>query len=561
MHTPHASLPLSRRPAHALRRLALLTATASALLAACGGGGGGGSSSSTSPTTSPDTTSTATAVAASFPYGVALGSPTALVQSSSVVTGSTLASLGLSTTMAPQQALASGLSDAVASGRLSLTGNALVSVSELFDTSLPGQASCYGPAVAYLNHDDAPGSNGTLAAGTVAMWADSDNSATPVPCAAAQLNARTQVLSAQTRQAMLLLGGLRLIVASDSSLSSLTAGTSIDLLSRISPVLSTLLSGVTVNAASVSVNADASEYSYRLVLTRGSGASAQSIELNLLHTPADTDTHFAGVLQITLGYLSTDASLGCSDQRDSASRYKVARLSTLGYNRQDNLLSLRARTGVYCGNPALSASSHLQELAATTLSGELDPAVFVNGSTRGSTLGWRQGFARLSSDVALSDLSSDFVYAWQDQPLGGASHARLFAGHSTQDATTQTRTLALFHGYTDDISTTDGTLQGMVCNDGGPGSMHTMNALFQYQQLTLGASASHWTLGTSAIRYAPTNSCNASATMSFDLNGTGGVISGEGASFSNTLHGLSGGSLDVQDELIQQGFWSPTLLL
>jgi len=88
-----------------------------------------------------------------------------------------------------------------------------------------------------------------------------------------------------------------------------------------------------------------------------------------------------------------------------------------------------------------------------------------------------------------------------------------------------------------------------------------MMPLFQYQQLTLGQSASSWTLGTSNIRYAPTNSCNASASMSFDLAGNGSVTSGEGASFNHELHGLTNGSQDVQEELIGQGFWSPTLLL
>jgi len=555
MHTRPHSIHFARHARH-LGRLALLATITSALLTACGGGGGGGSSST--PSTNTDT-STAYVVTAGFPYGVALGSPAALVQSSTVVTGSDIANFGVSATMTPQQALASGLSDAVASGRLSLTGNALVSVSELFDTTPPGQASCYSPAVAYLNHDDAPGSNGTLAAGGVAMWANTDNSA--VPCAAAQLNARTQAMSAQTRQAMLLLGGLRLIIASDSQLNVLKSGSTVDVLGRASVLLSPLLSGVTVNAASVSVNADATEYAYRLVFSRGSGASAQTLELNLLHTPNDADTRFAGVLQITLGYLSTDASLGCTDQLDNASRYKVARLTTLGYNRQDNLLSLRARTGQYCGNPTLGGSSHLEELAATTMSGELDPSVFINGSTRGNALGWRQGFARLSSDVVLSTLTSDFVYAWQDQPLGGTSHARMFAGHSTLDTNTQVRTLALFHGDTDDISVADGTLQGLICNAGGPGSMHSMMPLFQYQQLTLGQSANSWTLDASNIRYAPTNSCNASASMSFDLAGNGSVTSGEGASFNHELHGLTNGSLDVQEELIQQGFWSPTLLL
>jgi hypothetical protein len=553
MHTPTHTPSFTRL--HRMRRLALVTTTASTLLVACGGGGGGSSSGNAS--TAPDS-SASTATTTAFPYGVALGSPTALVAASTAVGGSVGSAVNAA--MAPQQGMASSLAEAVASGSLSLTGNALLSVSTLFDTSAPGQASCYGPAVGYVNHDDSSGSSGTLPAAAVAIWADSDNSSTPVPCAAAQLNARTQGLSAQTSQAMLLLGGLRLLLAADPTLTMPSAGASLDMLSRASSLLSPLLSGVTVNAASIAVNADASEYSYRLVLTRGSGASAQSIELNLLHTPNDVDTRFAGVLQMTLGYLSADASLGCNDQRDNGlSLYKVARLTTLGYNRQDNLLSLRARTGQYCGNPTLGSASHLNALAATTMSGELDPTVFLAGSTRGGTLGWRQGFARMSSDVVLSDLSSDFVYAWQDQP-SGTSHARLFAGHSALDANTRTRSLALFHGYTDDITITDGTMRGMLCNAAGPGSTHTIVPRFQYQAMSLGPSASSWTLGTSNIRYAPTNNCNASATMRFDLDGNGAVSASEGSNFSNELHGLSVSSTDVQDELLLMGLLNNVLL-
>jgi len=543
-----------------LRRLATAGLVVSALLSACGGGGGGGGTSDA--TQSNNTSSSWSTSAAAFPFGLAMGAPTSLQDSSAVVAGGLgITNLGLSATKTLAQGVLSSQADALATGRLSLSGSALLSVNTLFDTSPRGHAACFGPSVGYVNHDDATGTSGTLPSGDVAMWSDLEAGSPSVACGVAELNAQLQGPSAQTQQALLLLAGLRATVVADSTLSMPSAGSTLDLRSRTSTLLSALLTGVTVQAASVSLNADGSEYSYRLVLTRGSGASAQSLDITLLHTPAETDVRYAGTLQLSLAYLSTDASIGCNDQQDGSGRFKVARLGTLGYNRQDQWLSLRARAGQYCGHPTLAGSSHIAELATLTMSGELDPTVSLSGSTRGSTKGWRQGFMRMTQDSVMSTLTSDFIHAWQDQPQGGSGHARMFAGYTTLDIGTQTRTLSLFHGHTDDIGSTDGTLLGLICNVGGPGAMATVGALSQYQSLSLSGSASDWALITSKIGHAPTNNCQASSGMNFDVDGDGTVASGEGASAGYDLLGLSGGSVDIQDELLLMGFLPPILPL
>lgn len=539
------------------RGLSIVSFVTVAALSGCGGGGGGGGGGSS------DSSATSSGVAPTsawpFPFGMSLASPTALASSSAVISGATgVSDIGLHTTMTTQQAMVTSQADAVATGRLSLASSALVNVSALFDTSARSHASCYGQTVAYLNHDDALGTNGTLPSGEVAIWRDSDDSSTPLACAAAEVNAQTQGLSAQAHQATLLMAALRRMASTDSTLTLPAAGSGVDLQTRASTLLSPLLSGVTVQAASIALNADSSEYTYRLLLSHGSGTSAQTLEITVLHTPNDTDQHYAGVLRLAMGYLSTDASIGCADQMSSG-RYKVARLVSLGYNRQDQWLSLRLRAGQYCGNP-VSSSDQFGELASTTMSGELDPAVFLASNVRGSTLGWRQGFVRMATDLVLNTQTNDFAYAWQDLPLSGTSHARLFAGHGTLDTSTQSRAMALFHGYTDDISNTDGTMRGMVCNWSGPGSNKTMHNNYQYQMLSLGSTASSWALGTSHIHYAPTNSCNASSTMSFDANGDGTLGGGEGQSFTSDL-AVPAGSNDVQDDLIQQGYLSPVLLM
>jgi hypothetical protein len=532
---------------------------ASLMLVACGGGGG--SSSGGAPVnsgTGPGSTVSSSGIP--FPVGMTLASPAALGAATSVVSGGQgIVDLGLNASATPLQSVVSSQVDALATGRLTLAGSNLLSVSALFDTSARGHAACQGPAVAYQNHDDAPGSSGTLTRGSVAMWSGTDISA--LPCGVAELNAQTQGLSAQANQAMLLMAALRYALAASSSTQMPATGETADLTPNASTLLTTLLGGITIQRASVALNDDGNEYTYRLVLARGSDATAQTLDITLLHTPAETDIRYAGVLQITQSYLSADASIGCSDQLDSASRHKVARLTSLGYNRQDQWLSLRLRSGQYCGHAASAGIGHAGQIAALTMSGELDPSVYLADGTRGTTKGWRQGFLRMGADVVMSSLTGDFVYAWQDLPQGGQGHARLFAGHSTLDSGTGTRTLQLNQGHTDDIAVTDGTLMGLVCNAGGPGSTGTMQALYQSQTMTLGPNATGWALGSSHVRHAPTNSCNASAGMRLDADGDGALASGEGASLTHDLAAPTGGRTDVQDEIIEQGFLPPILLL
>lgn len=566
MHTPTPLIPSSLMrssrgaPVRAWR-LASAAVAVAGLLQACGGGGGGGGNTSGEAAGVPNAGATPTSTWP-FPFGMSVASPTALAPASDVRSGGMgIESLGLSTTMTTQQAVLSSQAEAVATGRLSLSGSGLLDVATLFDTSARSHATCYGQTVGYTHHDNASGASGTLPAGEVAIWRATDDSSTPQACAVAEVNAQSQALGAQAHQAVLMLAALRDQVANNSngSVAMPAAGGTTDVTSVANTLLAPALPGVSIQSASVALSAGGSEYTYRLLLTRGSGANAQSLEISMLHTPADTDAHFAGTLRMALSYLSTDASIGCSDQLDSSSgRYKVARLTSVGYNRQDQWLSLRLRAGQYCGKS--TSNTQFDDLAATAMSGELDPAVYLTGNVRGTTKGWRQGFVRMGNDLLVSAQTSDFMLAWQDQPLNGTSHARLFAGHSSLDTGAQSRTLALFHGYTNDISATDGTMLGMACNWNGPGSTKTLHNAYQYQSVSLSSSATSWGLLSSNIAYAPTNSCQSSSSMSFDANGDGVLDSAEGQSFNAGL-AVPTGSNDVQDELQQQGFLAPVLLL
>jgi hypothetical protein len=517
-------------------RDALIVMGVIAVLSSCGGGGGGGSSSSSSSTTTVSA-SAVTTVGGAFPVGLAMGLPTALSASSGVISGMSDL-ISPATSYVPEQAVLSSQTDAVVYGRSTLLATGAFSDSALFTTSTRAHASCYGPAVAYTTHDD-NGSSGTLSAGEVGLW---QSISSGVPCAAAELRTYWAGQGQQTQQSLLLLAAMRRLISSNSSLAMPAGGQTVSVSSQLSSLLSSLSSAASVSVATISASTDGTEYTYRIVLTRGSGASAQSLEIALIHNPLDSDTHYGGTLQITLGYLSTDSSItgtqGCTDQKDSSNRYKLARISTLNYARDGAQLTLRQRQGQYCGNPTLPGTSHINELATTTNLEELDPTVYLSGSTQGGTLGWRQGFTALSMDVDLSTLGSSFIMAWQDSPQNGTGQARILAGQS--DLSSGTRSVLLAHGYTPDLADTSNTdyseLHGMVCNWSGPGATQTLHTAFQYQSMSLGSSASDWTLGTSNISYAPTNSCTSSSTMRYDVDASGVIDSGEGASVSSGLY-------------------------
>lgn len=561
-----------------------LSAITIASLTACGGGG----SNATSNTTT--TTKTDTAIA--FPTGVSVGSPTALGSKTSVVTALLIspaqkwqdwavatwdaiqqgnwsavqqlatAALPLSNAWAetdkiPEAKITASEVEAVVSGKRSLAQIGL-SLNELFAQN-SNNASCFGPQVAYVDHDNGGGTaDGTLPTGDLGLWRDTEGNTTE-PCAAAQLNARLSKVKKQTRQAMLMMAAMRRAIEDNTSLSMPTAGNQTELASTLSTAISTLLSGATINAASVALNSGGTEYTYRLVIGRGTGSTAESAEVVIKHTPGASDTEFTGVMSVTVSQLANDPAFGCTDQTTSigSNTYnRVASVSTLRYNRNGDSLKFSNRAAQYCGAPTASSSNHLADLAAVDSNGELDPSVKLSGNTRGSTLGWRGNFSRFAGDLNKETQAGDFLYVWQAGT--GDSHGRAFAVHSAYNSATDARTLDAYAGYTDQVAGSPSALLGMICNWAGPGNNHTPAALFQRQSMSISASATSWTLDTSKISYAPTTSCNSSSTMNFDQDASGSASLGEGASVTHDLDS-KGSSSSVQAELESRGYAIPTL--
>lgn len=558
-----------------------LTAVALAALSACGGGS----------TSSTDTSSTSSTSA--FPTGVSVASPASLSSTTSVVAASEfsparwthdwalamwdatlngrgaemlqLASRALpftsawaSTDKVPEAKVASSEIEAVAKGSKSLSQIGL-NLDHLFTTSAVN-AGCFGPNVNYTGHDDGSPTTGSLPGGDLGMWTATDTS-TSQPCAAAELNQRLGTVKKQTRQGMLMMAAMRRAVAISSTLAMPTAGNTTDLTSQMSTAITALASGTSINAATISLNSGGTIYTYRLVLARGTGTSAESAEIVIRHTPGASATQFTGVMTLAVSQLGNDLARACSDQM-SGGLYKVANVTTLRYDRNGSTLKFGARSGDYCGAPTDGSSDHLGDVASLDSNGELDPTVHLSGSTtRGSTKGWRGNFGRFAGDLDKDTQAGDFIYVWQAGNQDGAG--RGFAVHAAFNTSTEARTLDAYYGYTAAITGTSAStsnLLGMICNWAGPGNNHTPNDSFQSQTMSLASAATTWTMNPSdsKITYAPTVSCNASGSMNFDADASGSISTGEGASVTHDLDS-KGSASTVEEAIESRGYTKPTL--
>jgi hypothetical protein len=276
--------------------------------------------------------------------------------------------------------------------RKALEGDSTIDLATLIDLAgLFGvggaDANCYGPQVAYASHEDGPGGSGTLPTGDVGLWIATD-AASGQPCAVAQLRKRISGAKRQGLQGLLMAATMRRTVAASSTLAMPASGGSTDLTSDYQSAIDRLLPASTPTADAATISLDGvGTYTYRLVLSHGSGANAKRGEMILRHTPGSSDTVYSGTLQVAGFALDSDAAFGCSDQTDAGTGlFKSARVSSLKYSRDGGTVKFGSRSGQYCGHPvAGSGSDDAAQVATFTTDHQLDPTVKVNGATRAST--------------------------------------------------------------------------------------------------------------------------------------------------------------------------------
>ena len=554
-----SSLPFSR-----LRPLSALAVCL--LVSACGGGGSSETASALLAVvpTLPGSASASVTASESFPTGLVVASPTELTAGSATAASTTAralaAPLGAGAGRAELTDMAARI-EAVLAGDTTVSLAGLVSFGNLFLQG--GNAGCYGPQLLYANHEDGSGTeSGLLPGGDLGLWLPTDASSSQ-PCVVAQLNERTSGVKHKTRQGLLLMAAMRATITGSGGLLAMpAAGFRTDLTAPFTTVLTALpaLTGLTVHAATVALDPFGKTYTYRLAVSKGTGASARSGEIVLKHRPGASATAYSGVLRVTGFDLGTDAAFGCSD-RMRGGRYQRAHVTTVRYSRLADQIDFGARSGQYCGAPAdLADADHAGQVASFTAAGELDPAVQLaagapaSAVVAGTSTGWRGSFDRFGGSYDRSTGAGQFLYAWQAGT--GDSHARALAATTTYDSGTDTRTVQGYFAFTDALATTDGSLLGMVCNWAGPGNRHTPAALFQSQTATLTGTAAAFVATASHLNYAPTTACSATTTL-FDANADGMLAAGEGLGTLHALDAPVSPSVSVQGELTSRGYRQP----
>ena len=455
---------------------------------------------------------------------------------------------------------AAAMVENVLSGDTSVDLGGVLDFQKLF--ALASNSSCYGPSLAYATHENAlfGSASGTLPGGDLGLWLEYEDGTEP--CVTAQLSRRVRGIKNQSMQGLLMMAAMRRTVAASSALAMPTASVTTNLTVEFETLLHGYLpfAAFDVSAATISLDATGAIYTYRLAMDNGAtGADRKISEVIMTHTPGSSSSAFSGVLKIAAFSLSNDAAMGCNDVKDTATgMFQVANVGTLRYTRAGTAISFSSRSGNYCGHPSSTASSaYGAEVASYSTAGELDPTVSLNSPTRGAVKGWIGNFSRFAGDFELESIEGDFLYGWQAGTQDGKS--RMLALNATYNTVTDVRTVQGFFGFAADISTSDGTLQGMICNWAGPGNNHNPVPKFQSQIAALSATADHFTVasGDSKITYAPTNSCD-STTTQFDANADQTLTAAEGVGTVNNLD-VPGGTNTVQQEIEARGFLSPAL--
>ena len=551
------------------------------VLVGCGGGGGTSSTSSVSATDA-------------YPTGLAVASPTAVVSSSSPV----VAKLDLpfkqrvgdwwdhlldavnkgdahqlaqvlnpfipiaTANAAPAKVLesqnVSNYIQKVVRGE-STPDATILPLNGFFKSYTP--SPCYGPQVAYSQHNDGTdASPATLPGGDVGMWLDRNgDQTTGTPCAAAQLNALMDPIKSRANASLMLGARMVALAASGSGLpapntsSSLTASfqTFINGILPSGTTADVTLAGITNNGS------DSFTYQWRVKFTKA--PKEMWLLVNLTHQK--TTSGYTGLLQYATSELSanTQATAQCATSK------KLAVVGTMRYNKSSSTqLDFSAREAPYC----IAASSDLVTDFASWVSVDSNKELDNTKTTSTDSKGWHQeggGFKRFAASFNPDTGAGNYLFAWQAGI--GDPNSRMFAVNSDYNSSSEARTLKAFFGFAPNMAATSNQSQlgELICNWAGPGNNKTVgHNKFQSQLLSLTSTATDWSFPTnvatdSKIKFAPTNDCNSTGTMNFDVDASGSLEANEGANVTNSLDVVLTGTASVFDEIKSRGFSAPSM--
>ena len=428
-------------------------------------------------------------------------------------------------------------------------------------------ATCYGPKVAYLQHNDGtdvtpPGATGPeLPGGDVGMWLDRNgDQTTGTPCAAAQLNALMDPIKSRANASLML--GARMVALAASGSGLPAANTSSSLTTSFQSFIDGILpSGTTADVTLAGITNNGSDkftYQWRVKFTKA--PKEMWLLVNLTHQK--TSSGYEGLLQ----YATSDLGANTQPEAQCSTSKKLAVVGTMRYNKSSaTKLDFSAREAPYC----VTADTDLVTDFGSWISLDSNKELDTTKTTSTDSKGWHQeggGFKRFAASFNPDTGAGNYLFAWQAGI--GDPNSRMFAVNSDYNSSSEARTLKAFFGFAPNMAATSNQSQlgELICNWAGPGNDKTVgHKKFQSQLLSLTSTATDWSFPTdvatdSKIKFAPTNNCNSTGTMNFDVDASGILAANEGANVTNSLDEvLTGTNASVFDEIKSRGFSAPSM--
>jgi hypothetical protein len=462
-----------------------------------------------------------------FPIGLALASPTDIVIDKGI-------SLEISALSVVSPTWTTAYASAVTQIDQLLSGD--IAVNDAFTPDLffssGTNASCYGPRLKYQDHPDgALPNSGELPGGDLMIWLATDV-ATGNTCAAAELNGRLNGIKDQSFAALMSLASM-LYVAQSNGDSLPEVGASLDLTVDMNALG---LSGVTFTVASIS-QTSTDQWDYTQTYSFNDGIADRDISVTMSHTSSDSEVIYSGIMAYSVSGDNTIFMGGnCGESERTLN-------GSLAYDRTSvSELSVQSRIAILCG---ANSQGFINDPLDTAV-GQVDPANRYDVSSNPD--GWSENFNLFGMQMNPENLEGSYAYAWQAGV--GDSHSRTFLMGVNFHETGGTGPIdgEAYAGFGATVDTTEGEIDGMICNWAGPNNSHTLQDFAQRQFFSLDTATGTFVTPTGGenITYAPTNNCSYDGTGSYlyDTN-LDGDLADESVSPAITTDLMSAVDLDL----------------
>lgn len=481
------------------------------LAAACGGSGtttdAASSSSSSGGSSSGGGDLTVTDTSATVPSDIVLSSPTASASSQSIAvrTGKAAEDPG------------SDNPDDYASKREALQELIAGAGECSFEPDFIGASrpNCYGPSITYNNHPEAQTKDAdtvdgdvdnnpsdtdgddTLPSGDLGIWSALEGTQA---CSAAQMNFLVDSVAAKVDNVVNLFGAMA-CAGRKAGLELPAAGETLDLSSAMSTHAT--ISGITVSSASVARLDDDADgnavFQSTLAISVSVGGQSQSGTLILKHVPTSADNStYEGKLSMAISSSTFDQAGGGNCANTGAQGTTDA--GTILYSKTAaNAIAYELKFGQFCGGTTDPFDSN----------NDIDPADRVDPSFPTTNPdGWANDWHYGRFNINPENGTGSVAYAWQAGAGDGASRVFNMTTTAASDGSESGTAYFGFGPAVDDDAV--GTINGFYCNWAGPDNRRTLATAAQRQVIARTASGSDFTATSSAIGYAPTNSCTSS---------------------------------------------------